>query len=139
MKRALLGLALLAACDSGTSAPDFDVSLPAAACPPPTVLVDTINGHPVGDGTPAGCTEAAFDAALAMGGVVYFNCGPDPFTLAITKERTITLNTVVDGGGKVTLDGGNAHRIFSIDADPMAIEPVLTVQRITLAHGAGPV
>ena len=32
----------------------------------------------VGGGTPASCTEAALDAALAGGGSVSFNCGGSP-------------------------------------------------------------
>jgi len=40
----------------------------------------------VGDGTPAGCTSAAFVAAVAQGGVITFDCGPDPVT--ITLEQT---------------------------------------------------
>src|SRR5207244_2098621 len=38
----------------------------------------------VGDGTPDSCTDAAFDAALAGGGAITFNCGPNPLTIGVT-------------------------------------------------------
>src|SRR6185369_8955464 len=37
-------------------------------------------------GTPASCTGAAFVAAVAKGGVITFDCGPDP--VVITLDRT---------------------------------------------------
>ncbi len=144
MKRASLVFALFAATAAcgggdGASTPDADVSIPAAACPPPSQIVDPTGGRKVGDGTAASCTEAAFDAQLAMGGVIFFDCGPDPVTIVTSAEKPITQNVVIDGGGKVTLDGGGTHRLFSIaNSDPMSLQPILTVQRLTFAHGAGP-
>lgn len=66
----------------------------------------------VGSGTPASCSEAALDAALAGGGTVRFDCGPAPHVLAVTTTKTITADTVVDGGNLITLDGGHKARIF---------------------------
>lgn len=66
----------------------------------------------VGTGTPASCTEAAFDAALAGGGAVTFNCGAAPHTIAITGSKTITSDTQIDGGGVIRLDGGGFTLIF---------------------------
>jgi hypothetical protein len=71
--------------------------------------------HVVGDGTPAGCTSAAVVSAVAAGGVITFNCGPDPMTITLTqtlKAQNSTQKLVIDGGGKVTLSGGNANRIL---------------------------
>jgi hypothetical protein len=142
MKRALpfsACLVALAACGGGGSTtPDANISTPPAACTPPTQLVDVTGGHPVGDGTAASCTEAALDAALAMGGVIYFNCGDEPITIVTSAEKAITANVILDGGGKVTLDGGGTHRLFSINTGPEASTPVLTVQRLIFAHGQGP-
>ena len=129
----------LAACGGGgSSTPDADISVPAEACPPPTQLVDSTGGRKIGDGTAASCTEAALDAVLSMGGVIYFDCGPDPVTITTTAEKDITANTIIDGGGKVTLDGGGLHRIFSINTALDQATPILTVQRLTFANGAGP-
>ena len=47
----------------------------------------------VGTGTPESCTEAAFDAALAGGGVVSFNCGSGMHTIIKTGEKVIATNT----------------------------------------------
>ncbi|MGQ0603049.1 MAG: hypothetical protein ACT4QE_15310 [Anaerolineales bacterium] len=84
-------------------------------------------GGVVGNGTPGSCTEAAFDAALAGGGTVTFNCGPE-HTIYITSQKSINLNTTIDGGDDIKLDGLNATRLFDVGA-------VLTLRNITLARG----
>jgi hypothetical protein len=89
----------------------------AQICTPPIGLANTSGVAPsVGTGTPQSCTEAALRAAIASHSVITFNCGPDPVTIPIT--RTIDIPTdriiVVDGGHKVTLDGGGTTRIFSL-------------------------
>lgn len=62
-------------------------------------------GGVVGNGTPGSCTEAAFDAALAGGGTVTFNCG-GAHTIVIFKTKTISADTLIDGNGLITLRGG---------------------------------
>ena len=42
----------------------------------------------VGTGTPGSCTEAALDSALAGGGAVTFNCGPNPATITLSAQKT---------------------------------------------------
>lgn len=59
----------------------------------------------VGDGNPTSCTETALTTALTGGGVVTFNCGNDA-TITLTADQPIATTTTVDGGGKVTLQGG---------------------------------
>ena len=89
----------------------------------------------VGDGTPTSCTEAAFDAALATvlasgDGVVSFNCG-GPATIVFTSQKQI-VNTnflLIDGGGEMTLSGGNAIRLFYV------ANANLDILNITLTHG----
>ncbi|HQV70440.1 MAG TPA: hypothetical protein PL141_11230, partial [Thermoflexales bacterium] len=61
----------------------------------------------VGNGSPASCTEAAFNAALNGGGNVTFNCGGAPKTIVLTSYKQIGANTVIDGAGLITLSGGN--------------------------------
>lgn len=81
----------------------------------------------VGTGTPASCTEAKLYAAVRTGGKISFNCGPNPVTIKITKTlrtcnthnckhpwqggKPLTLMSL-DGGGKITLDGGGTVGIF---------------------------
>ncbi len=61
----------------------------------------------VGNGTPKSCTEIALDSALAAGGKVTFNCGANPKTIVIKGRKSISLNTTIDGGGKITLKMDN--------------------------------
>ncbi len=66
----------------------------------------------VGTGNAASCNETALEKTLAGGGNVTFNCGSDPVTIKITKQKEISNNTVIDGGNKITLDGGGKTRIL---------------------------
>lgn len=94
----------------------------------------------VGDGTPASCTEAAFDLGLGTlsvgGGNLTFDCGPAPHTIVLTSSKPLLDDTGsnlarVDGGGRITLSGGNATRIFTIPDQANA-----WIQEITLTNGA---
>ena len=70
----------------------------------------------VGTGTPASCTGDAFVAAVAKGGVITFNCGPDPVTIVLGSTAKVFndrgTKLVIDGGNKVTLSGGGRIRIL---------------------------
>lgn len=72
----------------------------------------------VGSGTPASCTEAALNSAITVAngtfGIVTFNCGAAPHTLVVTSEKALATGVIVDGGGKITLSGGNNTRIFNL-------------------------
>jgi hypothetical protein len=110
--------------------------------------------HVVGTGTAASCTADAFVAAVAAGGVITFDCGPDPATITLTQTAKVfnqvngvdTQKVVIDGGGKVTISGGNAVRILYQDTCDQSLVwstshcdnqeyPQLTVQNITLSAG----
>jgi hypothetical protein len=99
----------------------------------------------VGDGTPASCTSAAVVAAVAAGGVVTFDCGPDPVTITLAETARVFNDkgprVVIDGGGLVTLSGGGARRILYMNTcDPDLVwttdhcqnqdTPQLTVQNL---------
>jgi hypothetical protein len=99
-------------------------------------VVDTTKpGATVGSGTPESCTEAALEAALAVGGVVTFQCGAAPFTLTVTGQKDIKTDTVLDGGGLVTLSGGGATRILHVASAWDQVAPHVTVQRLSLVDG----
>jgi len=100
----------------------------------------------VGSGTPASCTSAAVVAAVAQGGVITFDCGPDPVTITLEETAKIFNDTgpkiVIDGGGLVTLSGGGVRRILymnTCDADQVWTtahcqnqdHPRLTVQNMS--------
>jgi hypothetical protein len=87
-------------------------------------------GGVVGTGNPSTCTEGALDSALAGGGSVTFNCGASPVTITVTSTKTIIHDTTIDGGGVVTISGGNSVGVFLVNA------PVnFTVQNLTIANG----
>jgi hypothetical protein len=56
----------------------------------------------VGTGTPASCTGEAFVAAVALGGVITFDCGPDPVTIVLSE----TARVFNDRGTQLVIDGG---------------------------------
>jgi len=80
---------------------------PDGTCTPPAEAQAEDSSSPrtvVGSGTSASCTGDAVVAAVAKGGVITFNCGPDPVTITLTATAKIVNNTgpkiVIDGGGK---------------------------------------
>ncbi|RLB56278.1 MAG: hypothetical protein DRI90_18790, partial [Deltaproteobacteria bacterium] len=79
---------------------------------PPALL-----GNPsvVGDGTPQSCTAEALQSAVSGGGDVSFDCGAQPVVIAVASQIQIDADTIIDGGGLVTLDGGGASRLLSVD------------------------
>ena len=104
----------------------------------------------VGTGTPASCTSDAFVNAVAGGGIITFNCGPDPVTITLTKTAKVFNDKgpkiVIDGGGKVTLSGGGTQRILYQNTCDQAQhyttshcqdqpDPMLTVQNLTFVDG----
>jgi hypothetical protein len=103
----------------------------------------------VGTGTAASCTADLFVAAVAGGGIITFNCGPDPVTITLTKPAKVFNDKgpkiVIDGGGKVVLSGGGTTRILYMNTcDPAQVWttsrcdnqefPQLTVQNLTFAN-----
>jgi hypothetical protein len=106
--------------------------------------------HVIGTGTAASCTPAAFLTAVTAGGIITFNCGPDPVTITLAqtaKVRNSTQKLVIDGGGKVTLSGGGANRILYTNTCDTSLGsvsgnclyaptyPQVTVQNLIMADG----
>lgn len=74
-------------------------------------VADTV----VGTGTPASCTSRAVVRAVAKGGVIGFDCGPSPVTIAMKRTAKVvntSARVVLDGGGLVTLSGEGRRRIL---------------------------
>jgi hypothetical protein len=126
--------------------PDGDCDVPA-----PAGLADSSSPRTVvGTGTAASCTGDAFIAAVAAGGVITFDCGPEPVTITVDRPAKIFNDTgpdiVIDGGGLVTLSGGGTSRILYMNTCDEAQHwttdhcdnqdhPRLTVQNITFIDG----
>jgi hypothetical protein len=143
---------VVAAKKAPTTAP---TQQPSPAAPPPAApgggaVVDT--SHPdrvIGTGSAASCTSAAVVAAVAAGGIVTFDCGLSPVTIAMTQTAKVVNahpSLVLDGGGKVTLSGGGARRIlyqntcdekqgYTTSHCQDQATPKLTVQRLTFVGG----
>jgi hypothetical protein len=106
----------------------------------------------VGTGSAASCTGDAFVAAVAKGGVITFDCGPDPVTIVLAQTAKVFndkgTKLVIDGGNKVTLSGGGKIRIlYMATCDQAQVYPPgpgdcntnpgvqLVVQNITFVDG----
>jgi hypothetical protein len=92
----------------------------------------------VGTGTPASCTFAALNAAVQKGGVITFSCGPEPITIPVTSSMILPINknTVIDGGRKITLDGGGSVQILRFNSPNFrALETRVTLQHLRLVNG----
>lgn len=109
----------------------------------------TNEGTVVGTGTPSSCTSRAVVRAVAKGGVITFDCGPHPVTIAM-KRTAKMVNTsakvVLDGGHMVTLSGMRKRRILYMDTCDRAqvwttshcndqAEPRLVVKRMSFVDG----
>ncbi len=126
--------------------PDGNAPIPAGAGLESVTSPDTV----IGDGTPASCTSQAVVDAVAQGGVIVFDCGPDPVTIFMTEPARVfndaNPDIVIDGGGLVTLSGRGQNRILYMNTcDPDLVwttphcqnqdHPRLTVQNLTFVDG----
>jgi len=88
----------------------------------------------VGSGNGASCTETVLNACLPGGGTfdgtVTFNCGGAPATIIVTSTKTISTDTTIDGGGLITISGGNTVQVFTVNSGV-----TFTVQNLTIADG----
>ncbi len=112
--------------------------VPPSTCDTPALVPSTNPDHVVGDGTPASCTADALQAAASAGGLITFDCGPDPVTITVATTVVFSKETVLDGGGLVTLSGGGSARILYLDSAYDQKTPRLTVERLTLRDGNSP-
>ncbi|MCU1360219.1 MAG: hypothetical protein JWN99_1508 [Ilumatobacteraceae bacterium] len=123
-----------------------------AGVPLPADAQRADTSHPdriIGTGTAASCTSQAVVAAVALGGIITFDCGPDPVTIVMASTAKV-VNTsavvVLDGGGKVTLSGAGERRILYMNTCDQAQvwttshcqdqdQPHLTIQGLTFMQG----
>ncbi|MGE6761750.1 hypothetical protein ACQKGO_27310 [Corallococcus interemptor] len=105
----------------------------------------------VGTGTPASCTSDAFVNAVAKGGVITFDCGPEPVVITLDKTAKVFNDKgpeiVIDGKGLVTLSGAGKHRILYMNTCDQAQvwttshcqdqdHPRLTLQNLTFVDAS---
>ena len=104
----------------------------------------------IGTGDPSGCTSSAVVAAVAVGGIVTFDCGPEPVTIEMTATARVfndsAPDVVIDGGGLVTLSGMGERRVLYMNTcDPSLVwttshcnnqdHPRLVLQNLTFIDG----
>lgn len=104
----------------------------------------------VGTGSAESCTSDAVVGAVAGGGIITFDCGPDPVTITLEATAKIFNDTgpeiVIDGGGLVTLSGAGQRRILYMNTcDENQVwttpncdnqdHPRLTLQNLTFIDG----
>jgi len=130
----------------GPAGADGSGSGPDGGSPPPPSTTCTIPiraqdvSRPtsvVGSGTPASCTEQAFAGAVRAGGVITFNCGgPATIRLSAEQELPIDKDTILDGGGIITLDGGGTTRLLRFySPNYRATRTRVALQHLTLIGG----
>jgi len=131
---------------AGNQNPEASCDIPAAAG-----LEDVSNPTTVvGTGTPGSCTSDAVVNAVAGGGIITFDCGPDPVTIMLAQTAKVFNDKgpkiVIDGGGLVTLSGeGNRRILYMNTCDEAQVwttpncneqdHPELTVQNLTFVDG----
>jgi hypothetical protein len=121
-----------------------------APVPPEARAVDT--SHPdqlVGNGTAASCTSRRVMKAVAHGGIIRFRCGHRPVVIRMQATARVfndRPDVVLDGRGRVTLDGQGVRRILYMNTcDPDLVwttphcqnqdHPTLTVQNLVFRNG----
>jgi len=126
--------------------PDGNYPVPSEATPEDISNPDYV----IGNGTPESCTAEAFIEAVAQGGTIVFDGGPDPIIITLDQPAKVfndaNPDVVIDGGGLVTLSGGGKSRILYMNTCDKnqhwttshcqnQDHPRLTVQNITFADG----
>ncbi len=147
------GTSRAAETDAGPSvaAGNPDVGCLTLALPPEAQPVDTsAPTQVVGTGSPASCTYGALANAVSGvsdGGIITFDCGPEPVTIPITATLTLPatnayanqapIRIVIDGADRVTLDGGNSVQILSwVHAGSLQKNhDTLTLEHLRLING----
>jgi len=137
---------LVAACLPAPGNPDGTATVPVEA----RAVAPFSPSRVIGNGTPASCTSAAVVTAVAAGGYISFNCGPDPITIPMDATAKIRNDhgpdIAIDGGGKVTLSGQGQRRILYMNTCDQAQvwttshcqdqdHPRLTIQNLNFIDG----
>ncbi len=116
---------------------------------PSTASAASLPTRWVGTGSASSCTSARVVAAIKRGGIIRFRCGRSPVVIrmrATAKVYNDRPDLVIDGGGKVTLDGGGVRRILYMNTcDPDLVwttshcqdqaHPTLSIRNITFRNG----
>ena len=97
-------------------------------------LADTASpDRVVGTGTAESCTGNSVIDAVAAGGVITFDCGPEPVTIELDSPAKVFNDAsgeiVIDGGGLVTLSGKHPAAVLSRPKIAFSVEPERSCRR----------
>src|SRR5262245_25776588 len=79
------------------------------------------------------CTETGIRDAVAAGGGPHTFACPAATTVVAAAEIALPIDVVLDGGGLLTVSGGQAHRVFGVEAGAVA-----ELQNLVVANGSHP-
>jgi hypothetical protein len=103
------------------------------------VNAESVAGATVlGNGSPGSISTAQLQAALDLGGAIRLDQGASPSTIVVSQTLVASRNTVLDGGGLVTLSGGDTRRIMLLtNPNPAQNAPQIfvTLQNIGFVDG----
>jgi len=102
----------------------FGLAAPAQAA---NIVVTTCNA--------ANLRAAINSATAAAGGLVTFACPGGAHTFTITQTQSISRDVTIDGGGVITISGGDSDRIFNVPDSEKATLLNLTLERGSAAEG----
>lgn len=114
----------------GTTTEYPPVTLP-STCEVPALPAVTGTAQVVGDGTAASCTNEALQAAASRGGSITFNCGNESVVIPIMKTISVEADAMIDGAGRISLDGGGQTRILMANN-----QVALAVRGLTFKRGS---
>jgi hypothetical protein len=94
----------------------------------------------IGTGTPESCqSNAAVNAlsnAVAAGGIIDFDCGPEPVTINVNTNTT-QQNVTINGGGKVILSGESLRQIFYVESGGSVLLNNIEIADGSASQGGG--
>ncbi len=82
----------------------------------------------VGDGSLESCSEEALRSAVEEGGFINFDCGEEQVVISVNSQIEVGHKTVIDGEGRVTLNGKGQSRIFFVTS-------ALSVRNLRFVNG----
>ena len=111
------------------TAPTCSLPIKAADVSMPTTVI--------GNGLASSCTTDKLLAAVAMGGTITFSCGLGvTFALTVPLELRTDKDTVIDGGGKVSIDGQSMTRVLEFNGPNFrTTRTTVTLQNLNIVHG----
>ena len=92
--------------------------------------LNTTESQTIGSGSSESCTEEIVRTVFESGGLIDFDCGDDPLTIPVTETLSVGADAHIDGGGRITFDGGGSVRILRTENSTAVI-----LEGLSFVHG----